>query len=143
MGEGSAEELHTQGCRNLLAAVILGAVKDAQSKDQTRAYHTRRWLRENADWAECLDMRAECIIDWVDGLPPLPQMAFELVWDDWPPEPVTMVQSMPEMEPDRAELESEPVEIEPEPEPEPEPVMMSYTDEMIAHVCGWAVQRGG
>ena len=137
MEETSAEELNAQGCKNLLAAVILGGVKDAQSEDQSRAYHTRQWLRENADWAEYLDMRAECIIDWVNGLPPLPQMAFELVWDDWQPEPMTMTYPTSEV------MEPEPVALkEPEPEPEPEPVPVSYTGAMVARVCEWAAQRG-
>ena len=76
MEETSAEELNLRGCKNLLAKLLTNAMRDAQSDDESRAYYNRRWLRENADWVEYLDVRAECVIDWVDKLQPLQQATF-------------------------------------------------------------------
>lgn len=118
--------------RELACAIIYQAVQDAQSKTPGVAHPARLWLLAGADGLlDALDVY-HGVIRFVGSLEPLPQMAFyEMAWDGWQPEPVMMGCSTPEV----AELEPE----EPE-EPEPDPAPMSYTDGMVARVCGWAVQ---
>lgn len=59
--------------RNLVVAVLLTAVKDAQADDPVLAAEARRWLAsEGVHWAEMLDISPERVKGWVGRLPVLP-----------------------------------------------------------------------
>ena len=68
--------------RQLLAAIILRAVADAQSdSDPDLASQARRWLTSaGADLADLLDIAPERVTGWVEELTPLPyeQLAFDI-----------------------------------------------------------------
>lgn len=66
--------------RQLLAAIILRAVADAQSdSDPDLASQARRWLaRDGADLAELLDIAPERVTGWVEELTPLPHEQLSL-----------------------------------------------------------------
>ena len=123
--------------RVLIAAIIHRGWVDAQSETPGVALPARRWLLDGANgWLDALGVYH--ITRLVGSLDPLPQASFyEMAWDDWQCEPMTMACPTAEV------MEFEPVEIEPEePEPDPLPVMsMSCTDRMVARVCGWAAMR--
>ena len=122
----------------LACAMIERAWLDAQSEQPGIALPARRWLLDGANgWLD--ELGVYHITRLVGSLDPLPQSSFyETAWDAPQGEPVTMTCPTPEV------MEPDPVAIEPEePEPDPLPVMsMSCTDTMVAHVCGWAAQRG-
>ena len=122
--------------RLLIAAAIQRGWLDAQSETPGVALPARRWLLNGANgWLD--ELGVYHITRLVGSLDPLPQASFyEMAWDDWQPEPMTMTYPTTEV------MEPEPVALkEPEPEPDPLPVMsMSCTDTMVAHVRGWAMQ---
>ena len=125
--------------RVLIAAIIHRGWLDAQSKRPGIALPARSWLLNGANgWLD--ELGVYHITRLVGDLEPLPQASFyEMAWDDWQPEPMTMTYPTSEvMEPEPVALK----EPEPEPEPDPLPVMsMSCTDRMVARVCGWAAMR--
>ena len=65
--------------RQVLAAVLLQAVRDAQEDDPVVAARARRWLwEEGAAWAEMIDIDGEAVRDWLRRLPALPHEEFLL-----------------------------------------------------------------
>ena len=60
--------------RRAVAALLLRAVRDAESKDPALAAPARRWLAEEAgDWAEALDIHPDRVTALLGDLPPLAQ----------------------------------------------------------------------
>ena len=60
--------------KRAVAALLIQAARDAQSKDPALAGPARRWLEEGADgWAEELDIHPDRVEAWLGDLPPLAQ----------------------------------------------------------------------
>jgi hypothetical protein len=61
------------GFRQLMAAVLLLAVRDAQQTDPHIAAPARRWLaNQGGELAELLEIDPSCVVSWLVHLDPLP-----------------------------------------------------------------------
>lgn len=68
--------------RQVVVALLLQAIKDAESDNPAVAAEARRWLSGGGRmWAEMLDISADRVRSWVDRLDALPYEQLPLF--DW------------------------------------------------------------